>query len=64
VFYAGAKFGAACIPGILFDGDAVYAAMSVQAHARTGYGNVNDVLDTVVKIMRSNVKLSKEIKND
>lgn len=44
---------AVAIPEVLFDGNAVYAEMSVQAHARTSAINVADVLDAVVRLMRA-----------
>ena len=40
------------IPPILFDGFAVYEALSLKASKRTSHENVSDVLDAIVKLMR------------
>ena len=42
-------------PAVLFDGLAVYKALNAKAQARTSPENVSDVLDAVVRLMRSNV---------
>jgi hypothetical protein len=41
------------IPHVLFDGYAVYSALSEQAKTRTGHENVADTLDAVVCILRA-----------
>lgn len=43
-------------PAVLFDGFAVLQALDEKAKARTSAENVSDVLDAVVRLMRSNVK--------
>lgn len=43
-------------PAILFDGYAVLQALDENARKRTSPENVSDVLDAVVRIMRSNLK--------
>lgn len=40
------------IPDLLFDGNAVYAALGDSARRRTGPENVSDVLDAVVSLLR------------
>ena len=44
------------IPDVLFDGFAVLQALDEKAKARTSPENVSDVLDSVVRLMRSNNK--------
>lgn len=41
-------------PAVLFDGFAVLQALDEKAKARTSAENVSDVLDAVVRLMRSN----------
>lgn len=41
-------------PTVLFDGYAVYQALSDETKKRTSPENVSDVLDAVVRLMRSN----------
>jgi hypothetical protein len=41
------------IPAALFDGYAVFQALSQQARSRTGTENVSDVLDAVVRLLRA-----------
>lgn len=40
------------LPAYLFDGYAVYRALSKKATARTSYDNVSDVLDALVKLWK------------
>jgi hypothetical protein len=42
-------------PSVLFDGFAVLQALDEKAKGRTSAENVSDVLDAVVRLMRSNV---------
>ena len=44
-------------PAILFDGFAVLEALDDKAKTRTSAENVSDVLDAVVRLMRSNVEV-------
>lgn len=53
-----AELVAANPPAILFDGFAVLQALDDKAKTRTSAENVSDVLDAVVRLMRSNVKLT------
>lgn len=43
-------------PAVLFDGFAVLQALDEKAKGRTSAENVSDVLDAVVRLMRSNAK--------
>lgn len=43
-------------PDVLFDGFAVLQALDSKAKVRTSAENVSDVLDAVVRLMRSNVR--------
>ena len=46
--------GGAEAPSVLFDGFSVMQALDEKAKARTSAENVSDVLDAVVRLMRSN----------
>jgi hypothetical protein len=46
------------LPAVLFDGFAVLQALNDKAKARTSAENVSDVLDAVVRIMRSNAEVN------
>ena len=48
------------LPDVLFDGYAVMQALGMRQQARTSPENVSDVLDAVVRLMRSNAKLCGE----
>ena len=41
----------------VFDGYRVYCSMTEKAKARTSYENVSDTLDSLAKLMRSNVEV-------
>ncbi len=45
-------------PDVLFDGFAVLQALDSKAKVRTSAENVSDVLDAVVRLMRSNAKVT------
>lgn len=38
---------------VIYDGNSVYAEMSVQAHSRTSAENVSDVLDSIARIWKA-----------
>ena len=46
------------LPDVLFDGFGVLQALDDKAKARTSAENVSDVLDAVVRLMRSNAALT------
>lgn len=56
-YKAGERDGLKQLPDVLFDVFAVLQALDAKAKARTSAENVSDVLDAVVRLMRSNAEL-------